>query len=181
MARNGNRPGEGAAHSVGEFPKNATEYTTASSIATIASRTSSPPLKEGQIMSAIAEHPTPIRAELSGDRRCSAPGIVVNAYAPVLTLARQFIRAGFPPDRILEVYRGATLCFCLPLATAARLEVRDSNRGRPLFVPWRSRSMRTTPPVAPNDLARQQGRQQLRRALARPRRAAAEASEATHG
>jgi hypothetical protein len=96
---------------------------------------------------------TPIRAELSGDRRCSAVGIVVNAYAPVLTLARQLIRAGFPPDRILEVYRGATLCFRVPLATASRLEVGDSNQGRPVFVPWRSRSTRTAPPIAPNDLA----------------------------
>jgi hypothetical protein len=95
---------------------------------------------------------TPIRAELSGGRRCSAVGIVVNAYAPVLTLARQLIR-GFPPDRILEVYRGATLCFRVPLATASRLEVRDSNHGRPVFVPWRSRSTRTAPPIAPNDLA----------------------------
>ena len=97
--------------------------------------------------------PPPIRAELSGDRRCSTLGIVVNAYAPVLTLARQLIRAGFPPDRILKVYRGATLCFRVPLATASRLEVRDSNQGRPVFVPWRSRNTRTAPPIAPNDLA----------------------------
>jgi hypothetical protein len=97
--------------------------------------------------------PTPIRAELSGDRRCSALGTVVNAYAPVLTLARRLIRAGLPPDSILEVYRGATLCFRVPLATASRLEVRDSNQGRPVFVPWRSRNTRTAPPIAPNDLA----------------------------
>ena len=95
---------------------------------------------------------TPIRTELSGDRRCSALGLTVNAYTPVLTLARQLIRAGFPPDRILEVYRGTTLCFSVPLATAARLEVRDSNRGRPIFVPWRSHGMRPAPPIAPDDL-----------------------------
>jgi hypothetical protein len=160
MARNGNRPGEGAAHSVGEFTENATEFTTASSIATTAAQTSSP---------------TPIRTELSGGRRCSAVGIVVNAYAPVLTLARQLIRAGFPPDRILEVYRGATLCFCVPLATAARFEVRDSNRGSPLFVPWRSRSMRTAPPVAPNDLAATPLAELLQKTPG------AEPSEAAHG
>src|SRR5205085_12526606 len=106
---------------------------TAGTTATTAARFSSP----------RAEYPTPIRAELSGDRRCSALGIAVNAYAPALSLARQLIRAGLPPDRILEVYRGATLCFCVPLATAARLEVRDSNQGRPVFVPWRSRRTRT--------------------------------------
>jgi site-specific DNA-methyltransferase (adenine-specific) len=40
--KNGNRPGEGAAHSVGEFRENATEYTTASSIATITARAGVP-------------------------------------------------------------------------------------------------------------------------------------------
>src|SRR5262245_58909528 len=102
--------------------------------ATIAARTSSPP----------------IRAELSGDRRCSALGTVVNAYAPVLTLARQLIRAGLPPDRILEVYRGATLCFCVPLAVAARLTVEDSSDGPPRFRQYRQPSWEVGPPIAPN-------------------------------
>ena len=96
----------------------------------------------------------PLCAELSGDRRCSTLGIVVNAYAPVLTLARQLIRAGFPPDRILKVYRGATLCFCVPLAVAARLTVKDDKDGVPRFknyVPFPAD--RVAPPIAPNDLA----------------------------
>ena len=97
--------------------------------------------------------PPPIRAELSGSRRCSTLGIVVNAYAPVLTLARQLIRAGFPPDRILEVYRGATLCFRVPLAVAARLTVEDSSDRPPRFRQYRSPSWEVGPPIVPNDLA----------------------------
>jgi len=104
--------------------------------ATIAARISSPP----------------IRAELSGDRRCSTLGIVVNAYAPVLTLARLLIRAGLPPDRILEVYRGATLCFRVPLGVAARLTVQDSSHGPPRFRRYRPPSGAVGPPIAPNDL-----------------------------
>jgi len=63
----------------------------------------------------------PIRAELAGSRHCSALGLSVNAYAPVLVLARTRIRAGFDPNRLIEVYRGSTtlLCFRVKLATAA--------------------------------------------------------------
>jgi hypothetical protein len=90
---------------------------------------------------------------LSGNRRCSTLGIVVNAYAPVLTLARRLIRAGLPPDRILEVYRGATLCFRVPLAVAARLTVKDDKDGVPRFknyVPFPAD--RVAPPIAPNEV-----------------------------
>jgi hypothetical protein len=45
----------------------------------------------------------PIKAVLSGTRHCSALGISVNAYTPVLTLARQLIRAGFHPDRLIAL------------------------------------------------------------------------------
>jgi hypothetical protein len=106
--------------------------------------------RNSALISAIAEHPTPIRAELSSDRRCSAAGTTVNAYAPVLAIARKLIAAGHNPDCVLEAYRGSTLCLRAKLGAAARLEVKD-NRGRPLFVPWRARSVRAVaPPIAPN-------------------------------
>src|SRR5215813_5459973 len=97
--------------------------------------------------------PPPIRADLSGNRQCSANGIMVDAYAPVLALARRLIRAGLPPDRILKVYRGATLCFCVPLAVAARLTVEDSSDGPPRFRQYRQPSWEVGPPIAPDDLA----------------------------
>jgi hypothetical protein len=99
-----------------------------------------------------ASNQDPIRAELSGDRRCSALGIEVNTYAPVFALARILIRAGVDPARPIEVYRGAILCFRVPLATAARLEVRDNHHGRPVFTPWHPRSTRPASTAAPNDL-----------------------------
>jgi hypothetical protein len=95
----------------------------------------------------------PIHAELSGDRRCAALGITVDAYAPVLTLARRLIRAGLPPDRILEVYRSTTLCFCVPLATAATLTVEDSPNGVPRFRWHRPSRWGVGLPVAPNGQA----------------------------
>src|SRR5262249_58039138 len=68
----------------------------------------------------------PIRAVLTGTRQCAAPtlDLSVNAYTPVLTLARQLLRTGSHPDRLIEVYRGTTLCFRVSLATTARLTVK---------------------------------------------------------
>ena len=95
----------------------------------------------------------PIHAELSGSSHCSALGIAVNAYAPVLALARRPIHAGLPPDRILEVYRGMTLCFRVPLAVAARLTVEDGSNGVPRFRRYRPPSWEVGPPIAPNSQA----------------------------
>jgi hypothetical protein len=103
--------------------------------------------------------PAAIVAKLHGDRRCTAfdGRFTVDSYAPCLALARLLIRAGMSGDRLLEVYRGTTLCFRVRLATAARLEVRDSATGTPVFVPWRQRSMRTacevakSPPTLPGE------------------------------
>jgi hypothetical protein len=94
--------------------------------------------------------PQTLRAELVGDDQATALGRTVRAYAPMLTLARQLIRDGLSLDQILEVYRGPVLCFRVRLATAARLEVRDGNSGRPVFVPWRERIARTAPPIVQN-------------------------------
>lgn len=138
MARNGNRPGKGAAHSVGEISKNATEYTTASSITTTAAQTSSPP--------------TPIRAELSGDRRCSAEGLTVNAHAPFLAMARKLIAAGYDPHHVLEAYRGTTLCLRAQLGAAAQLTVQDGSDGPPRFRQYRPPGVAVGPPIAPNQI-----------------------------
>jgi|SRR6516165_7980297 len=96
-------------------------------------RTDSTAVTAATIAAILSPPLMPVRAELSGSRRCSALGITIDAYAPVLTLARRLIRAGLPPDRILEVYRGATLCFRVPLAVAARLRVKDDKDGVPRF------------------------------------------------
>lgn len=134
MARNGNRPREGAAHSVGESPENATEHSTASNIATIAARSS-----------------PPIRAELSGDRRCSAAGITATGNAPVLTLCRRLIEAGHDPAARLEAYRGTTLCLRVrSIGEGARLTVREgTSDGRPRFVRLTGRTDDVGPPIAP--------------------------------
>jgi hypothetical protein len=97
---------------------------------------------------AFRASPIPIKAELTGSRYCAAAGFAVNAYAPICALARKLLQNGFVPEHMLEVYRGSTLCFQVPLGTAAGLEVRDSHHGRPVFVPWRPRGTRTNPPVA---------------------------------
>src|SRR5262249_21487282 len=38
-------------------------------------------------------------ADLVGSDICTAPGIIVRSYAPVLTLCRRLIEAGIDPDR----------------------------------------------------------------------------------
>jgi len=72
-----------------------------------------------------------IWAILTGTRQCAAPtlDLSVNAYTP----ARQLLRTGSHPDRLIEVYRGTTLCFRVSLATAARLTVKDGSDGIPRF------------------------------------------------
>jgi hypothetical protein len=122
-----------------------------SSIATIAAQ------------NATAEHPTPIRAELSGGRRCSAIGIAATGNAPVLALCRRLIEAGHNPTLPLEAYRGTTLCLRVrSIGEGARLTVREgTSDGRPRFVKLTGdpadmkgrRNVEVGPPIAPNDLA----------------------------
>jgi hypothetical protein len=92
--------------------------------------------------------PLVIRAELSGSRSCSAAGLSVDAYAPVCALARQLIRTGFGPARVLEVHRGSVLCFVTTLATAAGLTVEDGPDGVPRFRPYRPLGLGVAPPIA---------------------------------
>ena len=46
-----------------------------------------------------------IVAELTGSDTCTAAGITVTAYAPVLTLCRSLIAAGMSPDQAMECWR----------------------------------------------------------------------------
>src|SRR5262249_20541034 len=85
--------------------------------------------REGFPHTALSDPNQVITAHLSGSRRCTALGglFTVDAYAPVLALSRLLLRAGIAGDRVLEVYRGSTLCFRVKLATAARLTIENAN------------------------------------------------------
>jgi hypothetical protein len=157
-----------------------------SSIATIAARS----------LLAIAEHPTPIRAELSGDGRASAVGITTTGNAPALTLCRRLIEAGLDPALPLEAYRGTTLSLRVrSIGEGAKLTVYEGTRGRPRFkltsdlARLDGREPRhVRPPVAqkppgvvrypPGDKSRPRP---ARRAPVAPNDLPAEASEAAHG
>ena len=51
-----------------------------------------------------------IRAELIGSEICTAEGITIEGHAPVLSLCRKLIDAGYDPTARSECYRGETLC-----------------------------------------------------------------------
>jgi hypothetical protein len=95
---------------------------------------------------------TTIRAELEGSRRCSTLGLTVDGYAPVCALARLLIRAGYEPNHTLEVFRGTTLCFRVPLAVAARLTVEGGPDGVLRFRQYHPPSWEVGPPVTPTGL-----------------------------
>src|SRR5262245_481740 len=75
----------------------------------------------GRAMSTI-----PLRAELSGDSKAAAAGIVARSGSPVLALCRELIAAGYDPGTLLEVYRGDTLC----LAVRSIGEAAEVSEGR---------------------------------------------------
>ena len=92
---------------------------------------------------------TAIRAELSGSDRCTALGIVVRAFAPILELCRRLIAAGHDPATPLEAYRGESLCLKVrSIGEAAGLEINARGTG---LIPFRA--VRTVPPVAPIEKA----------------------------
>jgi hypothetical protein len=87
-----------------------------------------------------------IRAELAGSNTCSARGITVVAYAPVLEMCRRLVAAGHHnPASRLYAYRGDVLCLAVrSIGEAARLEINSKGTGL-----VRRRAVRTAPPVAP--------------------------------
>jgi hypothetical protein len=83
-------------------------------VSQILKATPNPPLSPNQEI---------IRAELTGSETCSAAGITVKAYAPVLVLCRELLAAGVDPDRAMHVYRGAMLSLRVRIGEAAELEI----------------------------------------------------------
>jgi hypothetical protein len=71
-----------------------------------------------------------IRAELSGSDMCSALGIAVRAYAPVLELCRQLVADGQNPHAPLHAYRLDVLCLrARSIAEVAGLEINGDGTG----------------------------------------------------
>jgi len=81
----------------------------------------------------------PIPATLIGSDRCSAEGISVRGYAPVLSLCRALIEAGHDPGRALHAHRGGVLALVVrSIGEGARLTVEDDRHGRPRLRRWRN-------------------------------------------
>jgi hypothetical protein len=92
-------------------------------------------------------HPTATNqvlcSSLTGSDCCSAVGITVTGYAPVLELSRRLVEAGHDPATALHVYRGATLALTVrSIGEAAQLEINSKVTG---FT--RRQAVRTGPPV----------------------------------
>jgi hypothetical protein len=80
----------------------------------------------------------PLYGELTGSNVCSAAGLTARGATPALALCRQLLAAGLDPDRALEVYRGAVLALRVrSIGDAAKLTVKDDNRGVPRLVSYR--------------------------------------------
>jgi hypothetical protein len=71
-----------------------------------------------------APYAPPVRAELIGSNRCTAPGVEASGSAPVLDLCRKLLAAGCDPALALEAYRSGTLCLHVrSIGEGARLRV----------------------------------------------------------
>ena len=69
---------------------------------------------------------TVIRAELIGSRKCTALGITVEAYAPVLEMCRELVGRGHNPARPLHAYRDDVLCLTVSsIGWGAQYTVKD--------------------------------------------------------
>jgi hypothetical protein len=75
-----------------------------------------------------------ISATLIGANRCDALGITATDHAPVLSLCRQLLGQGVDPDTALTVYRRGILALKIrSIGEAARLTVKSTGNGRPVF------------------------------------------------
>jgi hypothetical protein len=82
----------------------------------------------------------PILAMLFGSDRCAAEGINVRGYAPVLSLCRALIQAGYDPERALHAHRGGVLALAVrSIGEGAGLTVEDDRHGTPRLRRWRGR------------------------------------------
>jgi hypothetical protein len=95
---------------------------------------------------------TSLRAELFGSGICSAAGLTAVNHAPVLTLCRQLIQAGFDPSTPLEAWRSATLALRVrSIGKATRLTVDET---RTAFARWKPFSgAAVSPRIAPKTAA----------------------------
>jgi hypothetical protein len=83
---------------------------------------------------------TPIRATLTGSRRCEAEGMSARSSAPVLALCRSLVAAGRDPTTPLEAYRDDVLALRVrSIGEGARLTVEDGRHGSPRLRQWRGR------------------------------------------
>lgn len=90
-----------------------------------------------------------VSAEITGDDTCTALGMTVRAAAPVLTMCRKLLAAGYDPTLRLECYRGHVLALTVAsIGQAARLEVNGDGTGfRPYRRPDAAPPVRNSRPV----------------------------------
>jgi hypothetical protein len=107
----------------------------------------------GQAMSLPA---ITIRAEIVGDDTCSALGVTVRAYAPVLSLCRKLVEAGHDPRLPLHAYRGGVLALRVcSIGEAADLEIGGEGTGfRPARKPDAAPPVRGNEPSGPKPCQR---------------------------
>src|SRR5215831_13917574 len=73
----------------------------------------------------------PLRAQLTGNDLCTAPGVTVRSASPVLGLCRKLIEAGHDPATPLHAHRGSMLALkILSIGEGAKLTVEDNHLGR---------------------------------------------------
>jgi hypothetical protein len=93
----------------------------------------------------------PIRATLTGSRRCEAEGFSSCSSVPVLALCRVLVAAGFDPATPLEAWRGDVPALSIrTIGEGARLTVEDGRHGTPRFRSWRVRGCRAAPSALHN-------------------------------
>ena len=99
----------------------------------------------------------PLFAELTGSDTCTSAGITAQGHAPVLALCRALLAQGLDPDAALTVYRnGAEALRIRRIGEAAKLTVRDDDRGVPRFRRWEpSQSRAEAAPMRSNGGAAQ--------------------------
>jgi hypothetical protein len=92
---------------------------------------------------ALIVHLTGPTVVLDGDVLAVGPGAIVCAAA------RKLIERGHDPAQRLVARRGDTLCLAGPLGAFAKLTVRDSRHGRPIFCRYQTPGLgaRQAPPV----------------------------------
>ena len=85
-----------------------------------------------------------------GSDTCTAAGITVPRYAPVLVLCRRLMAAGMRPDPRWTCWRGSTVATRIrSIGEAAKLTVKEDRHGTPVFRRTENRpgGVATAPPM----------------------------------